>query len=97
MRTNTLEAVDALSGVAVPIQCDLDMHTDLGDPVENGTFDFGPESTADGQLNYKLWRFSWNESLPVIVTSKGYEKASVIVNDQSPHDIVVSLHKTAEK
>ena len=84
MRTNTLEAVDSVSGAAIPIQCDLDTHSDLGDPTDEGSFSFGPESTPDGQLNYKHWRFSWNAPLPLIITSQGYEKASMILNDRSP-------------
>jgi hypothetical protein len=95
-RTNTLQAVGASTGQAVSIYCDLDPA--YGDLSEDGSYSFGPSRNPDGQLNYNLWRFSRNFPLPVIVKSDGYQSATVLISDRSPHDIIITLHhKATEK
>jgi heme/copper-type cytochrome/quinol oxidase subunit 2 len=95
-RTATIQAVDATTGTSLPIEGDFDQSVaQAEDPF--GESGFGPPSTPDGRLNEMLLKANWTANLPITVTSKGYEKISLQLNDQSPELIVVHLHKIAEK
>jgi hypothetical protein len=93
-RTNTLEAVDALTGAPLPIEFKED--------IDFGNFDdptwihegWVPPATGGG-LDRTLLDVEWNKPIRIFVSSEGYERVPIVVNDESPKIIVIPLRRKA--
>ena len=93
-RNNVIQAVDDTTAAPLPIETDIDLaFVDLADPTLNYAL-WSPDVPGNDMLGVTtILNVRWSRPLRIFVSSKGYDKVPVIVDDDSPTLIIVPLHK----
>jgi hypothetical protein len=88
-RTTTVRAVDAQTGLPIPI--DLRDESDAGDPFLVREFTSTERKPDEAEIRWN------NADIPFYVTSDGYEKKPLDLTPASPQTIVVRLSRSEAK
>jgi hypothetical protein len=91
-RTNFVITVDAAANTILPPEFVMD--SAVGN-LDNPFWDFGVglSSPLDAGDNHVFIRATWTMPLAIFVTSKGYDRVHVLIDDRTPPIIFVTLHK----